>query len=61
MILRWCIFANQELRSSTHTFSSPLVYLTAKSKAHAKQLDWMQPEFGAPNATARTGKTFISK
>jgi len=27
------IFANQELRSSTHTFSSPLVYLTTKSKS----------------------------
>jgi len=27
------IFANQGLRSSTHTFSSPLVYLTAKSKS----------------------------
>jgi len=26
------IFANQGLRSSTHAFSSPLVYLTAKSR-----------------------------
>jgi len=36
----WCynfsltpIFANQGLRSSTHTFSSPLVYLTANSQS----------------------------
>jgi len=39
------IFANQGLRSSTHTFSSPLVYLTTKSKVRAKLFDWMQPEF----------------
>jgi len=36
------IFAKQGLQSSTHTFSSPLVYFMAKSKAHAKQFDWMQ-------------------
>jgi len=29
------IFANQGLRSRTHTFSLPLVFLTAKSKARA--------------------------
>jgi len=31
-----------------HTFSSPMVYLKANSKAHAKRFDWMQPELGAP-------------
>jgi len=34
-----------------HTFSSPLVYLMANSKASAKRFDWMQPELGALIAT----------
>jgi len=55
------IFANQGLRSSTHTFSSRLVYLTEKSKARAKRFDWMQLEYRCVNRDARTWKTFISK
>jgi len=43
-------------------FSSPLVYLTAKTKARTKQFDWMQPELyiRCTNRDARTEKTFIS-
>jgi len=49
------IFANQGLRSSTHTFSSPLVYLMANLKACAKGFDW------CTNRDAYTGKTFIKQ
>jgi len=32
--------------------------LTAKSKARAKQFDWMQPELGAPIATYVQGNNY---